>query len=169
MKINMGKLSTAYWWPQSKGRQIKNESDKKAKTKHINWEIHEEIHEKDCRKAKSGSLMQTSIFSIFNLDLYQKIKLNLCFEVWNESHKEFLSITLPFWGLLDVQFAQLEKGLWAGTEDQAESMMLPNKHSIYLLIFWSIHYIACRSEDQYHKRVATFKEIFQRLDHAFST
>lgn len=70
-----------------------------------------------------------------------------------------------------MQFAQnqLEKGLWAATEDQAESRTLPTKHSIYLLIFWSIFDIACRCEDQYRKSIATFKEIFYRLDHAFST
>lgn len=35
--------------------------------------------------------MQTSIFTIFNLDLYQKIKFSLSCEVRNETHKEFLS------------------------------------------------------------------------------
>lgn len=98
--------ASAYWWPQSKWRQIEKESDEKVKTKHINGEIQEE----DCRKAKSSSLMQTSIFSIFNLHLHQKIKFSLRFEVRNESHKEFLgsflgewlSIALRLRGLLDA-------------------------------------------------------------------
>lgn len=40
-------------------------------------------------------------------------------------------------GILDVHFAhnQLATGLQTGREDQAESMRLPNKHSVYLMFF----------------------------------
>lgn len=62
---------------------MEKESDEKVKTKHINWEM----QEGDCSKAKSSSLVQTFIFPILNLDLYQKSKFRFCFEVRNESHK----------------------------------------------------------------------------------
>ena len=52
------------------------------------WEIWGE----DCSKAKRCSLMQTSIFSIFNLDLYQK---NLVF-VWRLEVKATKCFSVPF-------------------------------------------------------------------------
>lgn len=101
--------------------------------------------------------MQTFIFSVFNLDLDQKIKFSLCFEVRNESRKEFLisflgeglSVTLPLQGLLGVQPAhnQLAKGLWTGREDQAQSTGLLSKRSVSCMIFWSVYCIASRCED----------------------
>lgn len=54
----------------------------------MNWEM---IQGKNGSKAKSSSFMQTFIFSMFILDLYQRIKFNLYFEVRDESHKDFLS------------------------------------------------------------------------------